>query len=174
MIHGYRRDIELLSVPQRTQLLEQLRADGSTVLPVVSAVDTQVEWLQGVEIGELTSSQRHQLLDTLGRYKDVLKPDQIGCTTVGDFRVALKEGTQPIAQRPYPYSLKEKQLIDQEVQKMLGQGVIEPSTAPWCAPVVLVKKKDGSVRFCVDYRHLNAVTIPDTFPLPRLDETFEP
>ena len=173
VVHGYRQDLEVLTVPQRQKLLDQLRAGDSTVVPIVSNTDTNVEWLHGVEIGELTAPQCRQLLDMLSQYRDVLKPDHIGCTTVGDFRVALKEGVQPIAQRPYPYSLKEKQLIEQEVQKMLAQGVIEPSTAPWSAPVVLVKKKDGSVRFCVDYRQLNAVTVPDTFPLPRLDETFE-
>ena len=173
VIHGFRKDVEGLSDKQRTELLKQLCVNDVSIFPVMTSAETSVEWLQGIEIGNLTLAQQQQLLATLANFKDVLNPERIGCTTLGDFRVALKDGVQPIAQRPYPYSLKEKQLIEQEIQKMLGLGIIEPSTAPWCAPVVLVKKKDGSIRFCVDYRQLNAVTIPDTFPLPRLDETFE-
>ena len=53
------------------------------------------------------------------------------------------------------------------------QDCIEPSTSPWCSPVVLVRKKDGTARFCVDYRKLNEVTVKDSFPLPRLDDIFD-
>ena len=60
-----------------------------------------------------------------------------------------------------------------EVQNMLEQGVIEPSDSPWASPVVLVRKKDGSLRYCIDYRKLNDVTIKDSYPLPRIDESLD-
>ena len=63
--------------------------------------------------------------------------------------------------------------MEKQVEKLLAQGVIEPGTGAWSSPVVLVRKKDGSWRFCVDYRRLNAVTIQDAYPLPRIDESLE-
>lgn len=61
----------------------------------------------------------------------------------------------------------------QVVDDMLKQGVIEPSTSPWASPIVLVKKKDVSTRFCVDYHKLNSVTRKDSYPLPQIDDTLE-
>lgn len=59
------------------------------------------------------------------------------------------------------------------VQEMLTQGVIVPSASQWASPVVLVRKKDGGTRFCVDYRRLNSITKLDEFPLPRVDDTLD-
>ena len=66
-----------------------------------------------------------------------------------------------------------KDTIDKEVTKMLQQGIVQPSTSPWSSPVVMVKKRDGTWRFCIDYRKLNAVTHQDAYPLPRIDETLD-
>jgi len=59
------------------------------------------------------------------------------------------------------------------IQEMLTKNIVQPSKSPWATPVVIVRKKDGSPRFCVDYRRLNNITRKDAFPLPRIDETLD-
>ncbi|EGD83143.1 hypothetical protein PTSG_12079 [Salpingoeca rosetta] len=79
----------------------------------------------------------------------------------------------PVSRHPYRRSATERAVIEETVQQFLKDGVIKPSFSPWASPVVLVKKKSGEWRFCVDYRKLNAVTVPDAFPMPRLDDTLD-
>ncbi|KAJ0394225.1 hypothetical protein ATCC90586_010373 [Pythium insidiosum] len=79
----------------------------------------------------------------------------------------------PILHRAWRKSVAESAIIDEHAQKMLREGVIEMGNGSWGFPVVLVRKKDGAVRFCVDYRGLNQVTVKDVYPLPRIDETLE-
>jgi len=75
----------------------------------------------------------------------------------------------PIKQVPrrIPFQMREE--VNKIIEDMRKQGVIEESQSPWMSPAVLVKKKDGSIRFCVDYRKLNSKTVKDSFPLPRID-----
>jgi hypothetical protein len=81
----------------------------------------------------------------------------------------LKEAT-PFRLRPYRYSDVKKKIIQEQVEKMLVSGVIEPSTSEFASPVVIVKKKDGQPRYCVDYRRLNAATRDEAAPLPIIQE----
>ena len=80
---------------------------------------------------------------------------------------------EPLRQRARRLSPQEAALVDSEVEKMLDLGVVRPSVSPWAAPVVLVRKKNGEVRFCIDFRALNRRTKPDTYPLPRTDAILE-
>ena len=82
-------------------------------------------------------------------------------------------GTQPISKAPYrmaPIELKE---LKNQLQELLDKGFIRPSVSPWGAPVLFVKKKDGTMRMCIDYRELNKATIKNKYPLPRIDDLFD-
>lgn len=82
-------------------------------------------------------------------------------------------GAQPFHIRPYRYPPVLKTEIERQVQEMLSQGLIQPSTSPFSSPVLLVKKKDNSYRFCVDFRHLNALIVKSKFPVPVFDELMD-
>ena len=73
----------------------------------------------------------------------------------------MRSTLEPRTQQPYPSAFKQRELLQTQVTEMLKDEVIEPSSSPWSSPVILVKKKDGSYRFCVNYRKLNNVTIKD-------------
>lgn len=79
----------------------------------------------------------------------------------------------PIKQRPRRMPLSKRVEGDQEVKRMLEQGIITPSKSPWAAPLVLVRKKDQSIRVCTDFRFLNSITIKDSYPLPRIDDSLD-
>lgn len=87
--------------------------------------------------------------------------------------ITLQEGTTPINYRPYRYSFLQKNEIERLLHEMLETRVIQPSISPYFSPMMLVKKKDGGWRFCVDYRALNKVTIPDRYPVLVIEELLD-
>jgi hypothetical protein len=89
------------------------------------------------------------------------------------FSVDLVPGTQPIHKAPYRMAPTELRELKEQLQELLGRGFICPSVSPWGAPVLFVKKKDGSMRMCIDYRELNRVIIKNKYPLPRIDDLFD-
>ena len=120
----------------------------------------------------LTNVELTQLRRLVEEYNDIFAMDdsELGETNVVHHSINTGEHP-PIRQAPrrVPFVLRKK--IEEMVDEMVQKGIIQPSKSPWASPVVLVTKKDGGTRFCVDYRKLNAVTKLDTFPLPRIDDS---
>ncbi|XP_064210733.1 uncharacterized protein LOC135265308 [Tribolium castaneum] len=112
-------------------------------------------------------------------YYDIFRaPDQrLTCTTEVNHRI-ITENVPPISKRPYRVPFHRKEILDKEIQTLLDNDIIQESSSPWSAPVILLEKKrhpgeDPEFRLCIDYRELNKITKPDFFPLPILQETID-
>lgn len=101
------------------------------------------------------------------------EPQGLPPSRVFDHSIPLLPGAKPVNLRPYRYNPAQKDEIEKQVHEMLQQGVIQPSASPFSSPVLLVLKKDGTWRFCIDYHHLNAITVKNRYPLPIIDELLD-
>ena len=111
----------------------------------------------------------------VSEYLDVFPEELPGLPPMRDseFVIDLLPGTAPISKVPYRMAPAELQELKIQLKEMLDKGFIRPSVSPWGAPVLFVKKKDGSMRLCIDYRLLNQVTIKNRYHLPRIDDLFD-
>ncbi|XP_015074567.1 uncharacterized protein LOC107018569 [Solanum pennellii] len=115
------------------------------------------------------------LLALLSEFKKLFEEPNCLPPSRGVFyhRILLKAGTEPMNKRPYRYPSVKKDVIQGLVQQMLDQGIIQPSCSPFTSPVVLVGKKDGSWRLCVDYKDLNKFTVKNKFPIPIVEDLLD-
>ncbi|GJV75762.1 putative reverse transcriptase domain-containing protein [Tanacetum coccineum] len=90
-----------------------------------------------------------------------------------EFKIDLVPGAAPVARAPYRLAPSEMKELSEQLRELLEKGFIRPSSSPWGAPVLFVKKKDGSFRMCIDYRELNKLTVKNRYPLPRIDDLFD-
>ena len=120
---------------------------------------------------ELSSSQRQELTHLLQQFADVLS-SRPGRTQTTECRI--RTGTAaPIRLPPYRLPHAYRDIVKSELDEMEREGIIERSSSEWAFPIVLVKKKDGSLRMCVDYRRLNAIADADAYPMPRVDDMID-
>ncbi|KAE9118319.1 hypothetical protein PF010_g8269 [Phytophthora fragariae] len=163
-------DVTVLEVNgsmSRERIVEWLADMGDTETPV----DNEHEMKIGVE----DEDSRSLMKKLLRVYRNlVVDADDCPPATALDVEHHIDTGdAKPMMLKRRRHAQKENEVVHTNVQKMLSAGVIEEGNGAWGFPVVLVKKKDGEVRFCIDYRALNAVTRKDAYPLPRIDETLE-
>lgn len=130
---------------------------------------------RSVEINqELSATQKDAITSLVQEFADCFaKTSKVRRTPVTKHRIITDESARPMRQQPYRVSPKEREAIQKQVKEMLEDDVIQSSKSAWASPVVLVRKKDNTLRFCVDYRKLNSVTKRDVYPLPRIDDTLD-
>ncbi|GFY18517.1 hypothetical protein TNCV_2397441 [Trichonephila clavipes] len=127
-----------------------------------------------LENAELSPEQKNSAERLFQEFEDVFSRNSsdIGHTTVTQHRIDTADHP-PIKQHPRRLPFAKQEEVGTLLREMQENDIIEPSSSPWASPIVLVRKKDGSTRFCVDYRKLNDVTKKDSYPLPRIDDTLD-
>ncbi|GJV40458.1 putative reverse transcriptase domain-containing protein [Tanacetum coccineum] len=119
--------------------------------------------------------KRLEDIPVVKEFPDVFLEDLPGLPPIRqvEFQMELISGASPVARTPYRLDPSEMQELSNQLQELTDRGFIRPSTLPWGAPVLFVKKKDGSFTMCIDYRELNKLTIKNRYPLPRIDDLFD-
>lgn len=127
-----------------------------------------------VNCGTANSEIRKKLLDTLAEYSDCFSMNtaELGCTDKISMKIELNT-EKPVCYRPYRLSLAEKEIVRDKIDDLVHNKIIQESSSEFSSPIILVKKKTGDYRLCVDYRKLNSATIKDKYPLPIIEDQIE-
>ncbi|GJX97775.1 putative reverse transcriptase domain-containing protein [Tanacetum coccineum] len=127
------------------------------------------------EIEDKSEKKRLEDVPIVRDFPEVFPEDLPGLppTRQVEFQIDLVPGAAPVARAPYRLAPSEMKELSEQLKELSDKGFIRPSSSPWGAPVLFVKKKDGSFRMCIDYRELNKLTVKNRYPLPRIDDLFD-
>ncbi|GKB36659.1 putative reverse transcriptase domain-containing protein [Tanacetum coccineum] len=189
---GHPFDIDLMPVGNGSfdviigmDWLATILASGGSKLNIISCTKTQKYIEKGCQVylAQVTSkkaedkSEEKRLEDVpiVREFPEVFPEELPGLppTRQVEFQIDLVPGAAPVARAPYRLAPAEMQELSAQLQELSDKGFIRPSSSPWGAPVLFVKKKDGSFRMCIDYRELNKLTVKNRYPLPRIDDLKE-
>lgn len=152
-----------------------LKTDNARTLDCCSVEFNETEVDEAVNCGDsLSSGERLKLQNLLSQYSDCFSKglDDLGFTNLAEMTIEL-EDSQPVVYRPYRMSYAERILVRNMIQEMLDNKIIRESSSPYASPIVLVQKKTGEKRLCVDYRALNRKTKKDHYPLPLVEDQLD-
>ncbi|GJX64803.1 putative reverse transcriptase domain-containing protein [Tanacetum coccineum] len=156
-----------------------------TRLNLISCTKTQKYLLKGCPIflahvttkkaEDKSEEKRLEDVPIVRDFPDVFPEDLPGLPPARqvEFQIDLVPGAAPVARAPYRLAPSKMKELSEQLQELSDKGFIRPSSSPWGAPVLFVKKKDGSFRMCIDYRELNKLTVKNRYPLPRIDDLFD-
>ncbi|GJT61888.1 putative nucleotidyltransferase, ribonuclease H [Tanacetum coccineum] len=159
-----------------------IRGDQSkTRLNLISCIKTKRYISRGCQVFVIqvmekkSDEKRLEDIPVVREFPKVFPEDLPGLPLVRqvEFQIDLIPGATPVARAPYRLAPSKMQELSNQLQELADRGFIRPSTSPWGAPVLFVKKKDGSFRMCIDYRELNKLTVKNRYPLPRIDDLFD-
>ncbi|GJW39253.1 putative reverse transcriptase domain-containing protein [Tanacetum coccineum] len=144
----------------------------------LSRQQVEILFLAHVTINEVEDKSEKKRLEDVPIVQDfpeVFPEDLSGLppTRQVEFQIDLIPGAAPVARAPYRLAPSEMKELSEQLKELSDKGFIRPSSSPWGAPVLFVKKKDGSFRMCIDYRELNKLTVKNCYPLPRIDDLFD-
>ncbi len=162
-------DSDLEEVPQ---VIASVSNESNVTTP---STDTSVDKLASFVISPDYPEVQPRLLNLLGKYRSAiaLPGENLGVTHTAKHRIVLTAGAQPSYVPSYRLPYSQRAVVDGLIKDYLEQGVIQESYSPWNSPLFLVKKKDGSYRPVVDFRKVNAATVPDHYPLPVLSDLLQ-
>src|SRR5688572_28613134 len=135
--------------------------------------DPKVKFIDEIKIeSELDEEKKKKIIELLEKYEDVCMygNKKLKTTNIVKHEIELKEGAKLIVQQTYRKSEQNRKVIKDKIAKMLKDGIIRESKSSYSSPAVIVGKKNGSKRVCVDYRILNQMTKTDVYPLPKMDD----
>ncbi|GJX76749.1 putative reverse transcriptase domain-containing protein [Tanacetum coccineum] len=127
------------------------------------------------EVEDKSENKRLEDVSIVRDFPEVFPEDLPGLppTRQVEFQIDLVPGAAPVVREPYRLAPSEMKELSEQLKELSDKGFIRPSSSPWGAPVLFVKKKDGSFRMCIDYRELNKLTVKNRYPLPRIDDLFD-
>ncbi|GJV28439.1 putative reverse transcriptase domain-containing protein [Tanacetum coccineum] len=168
-------------VPYKNKTLVVKGDSGASRLKVISCIKARKYIERGSQLflAQVTEKEpsKKQLQDVpvIRNFPEVFPDDLPGLppSRQVEFRIELVPGAAPVARAPYRLAPSELKELSDQLKELLEKGFIRPSSSPWGAPVLFVKKKDGSFRMCIDYRELNKLTVKNRYPLPRIDDLFD-
>ncbi|GJS14328.1 putative reverse transcriptase domain-containing protein [Tanacetum coccineum] len=148
---------------------------GSGSFDVIIGMDWLSDHKTGIIFHEKVEEQKLGEIVVVRDFPEVFLNDLSGLPPIREieFRIELIPGAIPVAKSPYRFAPSEMEELSRQLKELQDKGFIRPSSSPWGAPVLFVKKKDGSFRMCIDYRELNKLTIKNRYPLPRIDDLFD-
>lgn len=152
----------------------------SDIKPHSCVYDDELEYIpvgqpcNNPDLSELSSEQTVEINKLLSEYHEIIPSSETDIGRCDIIKHSINTGNhKAIVTRQWPIPHSTKQVMEEEISKMLKMGVIEPCSSPWHSPSLLVKKKNGSFRYCIDYRAINAITVKDNFPMPRIETVLE-
>ncbi|GFX66134.1 hypothetical protein TNCV_4102741 [Trichonephila clavipes] len=182
-LRSIHEEVTIFKIEHRTESIRQKGEVLATCSPVTCVCKSSSLLLSNspqqltpdlLENAELSPEQKSSAERLFQEFEDVFfrNSSDIGHTTVTQHRIDTADHP-PIKQHPRRLPFAKQEEVGTLLREMQENDIIEPSSSPWASPIVLVRKKDGSTRFCVDYRKLNDVTKKDSYPLPRIDDTLD-